>query len=159
MAQTESLPEAPAYVSHVHVRRVGGLDKMVRLPAMDDEVVMGGHGAIAEHYGVTDREPHPATLDYVVAATAACLTGTFATAMRGRGITLDLDAYEVEADGELHNRNGVLVIEKIVVTHRVRLPQEHHDTARRVLGFYERGCAVSRSLEGSIEIESRLELI
>jgi uncharacterized OsmC-like protein len=56
------------------------------------------------------------------------------------------------------NRDGVLVIERIVVTYRLELPAEHHDTARRVLGFHARACPVARSLEGGIEIETRLEL-
>jgi uncharacterized OsmC-like protein len=151
--------EAPAYVSSVHVRRIGGLDKAVRLPALGEEVVMGGHAEIADHYGVSDRDPNPATLDYVVAATAACLTGTFAGALRARGVTIGLDDYEVDAAGETFNRGGVLVIERIVVTHKIRLAEEHRETARRVLKVYERGCAVSRSLEGSIAIESRLEFV
>jgi hypothetical protein len=56
------------------------------------------------------------------------------------------------------DRDGVLVIERIVVTYRLPLPAEHHDTARRVHGFHARGCPVARSLEGGIEIETRLEL-
>jgi len=158
-AASQRPKEAPAYRANVHVRRLGGLDKAVRLPAEPEETIMGGHAEVAEHYGAAGREPHPATLDYVVGATAACLAGTFATALRGRDITIGLDDYEVDACGEIFNRTGVLVIERIVVTHKVRLPEEHHATARRVLDIYERGCAVSRSIEGSIEIESRLEFV
>jgi uncharacterized OsmC-like protein len=56
------------------------------------------------------------------------------------------------------NRDGVLVIERIRVTYRLELPPEHHDTARRVHGVHARACPVARSLEGGIEIETRLEL-
>jgi len=148
----------PAYVSRVHVRRLGGLDKAVQLPAQSGETIMGGHSEVAEHYGVVDREPRPATLDYLVGATAACLAGTFATALRARGIELGLDDYEVDAAGELFNRSGVLVVDRIVVTHKVRLEDaKQRETAERVLGFYDQGCAVSQSLRGAIEIESRLE--
>jgi uncharacterized OsmC-like protein len=55
-------------------------------------------------------------------------------------------------------RDGVLVIERIEVTYRLDLPAEHHETARRVHGFHARACPVARSLEGGIEIETRLEL-
>jgi len=56
------------------------------------------------------------------------------------------------------NDDGVLVITNITVTYRIALPEEHHDTARRVLGFHARACPVARSLEGGIDIETKLEL-
>lgn len=148
---------APAYVSKVSVRRLGGLDKAVRLPAEPDEVVMGGHSEVAEHYGVVDRAPHAATLDYIVAATTACLAGTFATAMRARGVELG-DDYAASGEGELNVQEGVLVIDRITVVHRLRLAEADRAIAERVLGVYDRGCAVSRSLRGAFPIESRLEL-
>ncbi len=52
----------------------------------------------------------------------------------------------------------MLVIKRITVTYRIALPEEHHDTARRVLGVHARACPVARSLEGAIEIETKLEL-
>jgi uncharacterized OsmC-like protein len=52
----------------------------------------------------------------------------------------------------------VLVIRRITVTYRIALPEEHHDTAKRVLGIHARACPVARSLEGGIEIETKLEL-
>jgi uncharacterized OsmC-like protein len=56
------------------------------------------------------------------------------------------------------NDDGVLVIRRIEVTYRLALPPEHHDTARRVLEVHARACPVARSLEGAIEIETKLEL-
>ena len=58
----------------------------------------------------------------------------------------------------MFNRDGVLVIERIVVTYRLELPSEHHDTARRVHGVHVRACPVARSLEGGIQIDTRLDL-
>ncbi len=62
----------PAYVSEVRVERRGGPIRDAFLPAEDDPVTFGVHGAVAEHYGVRaeDFEPHATTLDYVVAAAA-----------------------------------------------------------------------------------------
>jgi organic hydroperoxide reductase OsmC/OhrA len=60
--------------------------------------------------------------------------------------------------GDVYNDDGVLVIRKITVTYRIALPEEHHDTAHRVHGVHARACPVARSLEGGIEIETRLEL-
>jgi uncharacterized OsmC-like protein len=50
------------------------------------------------------------------------------------------------------------VICRITVTYRIALSEEHHDTARRVLDIHTRACPVARSLEGAIEIETKLEL-
>ena len=50
------------------------------------------------------------------------------------------------------------MIRRITVTYRIALPEEHHDTARRLLDVHARACPVARSLEGAIEIETKLEL-
>ncbi len=50
------------------------------------------------------------------------------------------------------------MIRRITVTYRIALPEEHHDTAKRVLGVHARACPVARSLEGAIEIETMLDL-
>jgi uncharacterized OsmC-like protein len=55
--------------------------------------------------------------------------------------------------------DGVLVIRRITVTYRLELPAEHHETARRVLAIHTRACPVARSLEGAIEIQTKLELV
>ncbi len=52
----------------------------------------------------------------------------------------------------------MLVIKRITVTYRISLPEEHHDTARRVLEVHARACPVARSIEGAIEVETKLEL-
>ena len=61
------------YTSKVHIERVKGPLRIARLPGEAHPVVFSVHGAIAEHYKVDPAkltEPHAATLDYVVAATA-----------------------------------------------------------------------------------------
>jgi uncharacterized OsmC-like protein len=60
--------------------------------------------------------------------------------------------------GDVEVEDGVLVIKRITVTYRISLPEEHHDTARRVLEVHARACPIARSLEGGIEIETKLEL-
>lgn len=60
------------YRSQVRIERVRGPLRRAWLPAESDPVFFGVHGAIAEHYKVSPDvlEPHAATLDYIVAATA-----------------------------------------------------------------------------------------
>ena len=61
-----------AYRSVVRVERVQGAVRHAFLPAEEKPVVFGTHGEVAQHYGATPGtfEPHPTTLDYVVAAAA-----------------------------------------------------------------------------------------
>ena len=62
----------PAYVSNVHIDRLGGPVRAARLPAEDEPVLYGVHGAVAEHYGVPPGKfpAHATTLDHVVGAAA-----------------------------------------------------------------------------------------
>jgi hypothetical protein len=59
-----------AYVSRVRVEPVEGKIRRAQLPAEEEPVLFGVHSEVAEHYGVSpdEEEPHPTTLDYLVAA-------------------------------------------------------------------------------------------
>jgi hypothetical protein len=59
------------YTSRVRIVRQQGPLRHAELPATDELVRFGVHGAVAEHYGVDAREHDPTatTLDYVIAAT------------------------------------------------------------------------------------------
>ena len=61
-----------AYRSVVRIERIKGSLRRAYLPAEPQPVFFGVHSEIAEHYGVDPQinEPHAATLDYLVAATA-----------------------------------------------------------------------------------------
>ncbi len=53
----------------------------------------------------------------------------------------------------------MLVIRRITVRYRLRIPPERHDDAQRVHGFHARFCPVARSLEGGIDVRTELELV
>jgi hypothetical protein len=59
-----------SYVSRVRVEPVKGRVRRAYVPAEDEPVFFGVHDEVAEHYGVEpgSEEPHPSTLDYLVAA-------------------------------------------------------------------------------------------
>ncbi len=59
------------YVSNIRIERKAGPLRFDYLPAEEQSVKFGVHGAIAAHYGVSPEvsEPHATTLDYVIAAT------------------------------------------------------------------------------------------
>jgi len=61
------------YVSKSRIERKQGPLRMAYLPGEPKPVVFSVHGAIAEHYKVDPtklKEPHAATIDYVIASTA-----------------------------------------------------------------------------------------
>lgn len=61
-----------AYRSNIRIERLKGPLRLAWLPAEDDPVRFGTHGAVAEHYGMDPSkldEPHATTIDYVIAAT------------------------------------------------------------------------------------------
>jgi hypothetical protein len=60
------------YTSKVRIERIKGPWRHAFLPVLDHPVSFGVHSEIASHYGVDPKihPPHPATLDYLVAAAA-----------------------------------------------------------------------------------------
>ena len=66
------MSDTVAYTSAVRIERVKGPFRRAYLPVEDNPIHFGVHSEIAEHYNtdVALHEPHAATLDYIVAATA-----------------------------------------------------------------------------------------
>lgn len=66
------MSESVAYTSRVKIERIKGPLRRAFLPQEKEPVFFGVHSEIAEHYGVDTQvhDPHAATLDYIVAATA-----------------------------------------------------------------------------------------
>jgi len=61
------------YVSKSRIERKSGPLRVAYLPGEPQPVIFSVHGAIAKHYKVDPArltEPHAATIDYVIAATA-----------------------------------------------------------------------------------------
>ena len=58
------------YTSNIRIERVKGPLRRAYLPQKEEPTFFGVHSEIAEHYNVDPNlhKPHPATLDYVVAA-------------------------------------------------------------------------------------------
>lgn len=79
------------------------------------------------------------------------MTGTFAGALRARGI--EPAGLVGHARGEIELDGGVLVIRRIHLTYSgVDVPADKRDTAERALATHHTACPVSRSIEGAIEV-------
>jgi hypothetical protein len=66
------MKEDVVYRSETKIERIKGPIRKAYLPNKAEPIFFGVHSEIAEHYGVDPDtyEPHTATLDYIVAATA-----------------------------------------------------------------------------------------
>jgi organic hydroperoxide reductase OsmC/OhrA len=53
----------------------------------------------------------------------------------------------------------VLVIKRIIVCYQLAVPADRHVDAERVHDVHARFCPVARSLDGSIEVRTELELV
>jgi uncharacterized OsmC-like protein len=63
-----------------------------------------------------------------------------------------------ETVGEIEVESKVLVIKRIKQIFHLTADEEDRETIERVLEVYADGCPVARSVKGSIEISSELEL-
>jgi uncharacterized OsmC-like protein len=55
--------------------------------------------------------------------------------------------------------DGVLVVRRVHVVYRLRADPEQREVIDRVLAFHARKCPVARTLEGCVEVTTRLDLI
>lgn len=60
------------YISRIKIERENGPNRLAYLPAGEEPVKFGVHGAIAEQYGLDagQFEERDTTIDYVIAAAA-----------------------------------------------------------------------------------------
>jgi organic hydroperoxide reductase OsmC/OhrA len=147
------------YRSEIRVTPAGGGIKLVSLPHETEPVAMGMHGAIAAHYKLPEGSytPRAATLDYLVGATAACLLGTLARALRVREINSDADHLHMDAVGEHEVEDGVVILRRIHLTAHLRAMSSQHETAERVFPIFASKCPVHRSIEKAIDITTELD--
>ncbi len=147
--------------SVARVEVTDGPDKLVWLPLGEQPVPMGMHDELAVHYKAVPGtfEPRASTLDYVVGAVGACLTGTFKRALAARGVKISPDDLKSEAIGEIVVDGDVPIIRAIEVRYSLSGTQEDDRVKiERAHAVHHKACAVSRSIERAIEVSTVLEL-
>jgi len=147
------------YRSRVEVEPGPERSKFVFLPAEREPVQMGFHGDLAPRFGLTDGEytPRASTLDYLVGATAGCMTGVLAAALKARGIPVGDGRLRTEAVGDVELEEGILVLRRIHFLAHLLADEEHRAAAERIAATFERRCPVYLSLRAAIEITSELD--
>lgn len=161
METIETNSTALIYRSLVDVESQPGAIKLVRLPIEPQAVPMGLHGPIAEHYGVAPGSftPHASTLDYIVGAVTACLTGTLTRALASKRIPTAAGRLHVEGIGEIESEEGVLVIRRIEVVVHLSAESERRKDAADIVANYAMQCPVYRTLYRSISITTTLKFV
>jgi uncharacterized OsmC-like protein len=149
------------YVSRSHIERRVGPIRIARLPGEPQDVVFSLHGALAEYYKVAPIKligAHSSTIDYVVAATAACMLNTFGGALEKRQINASNRRLVGEATGEVIDEGGVLVLRSIHVVMRLDAPESTRPVVARVHGLYAMDSPLYRTFHKAIEISSSYEI-
>ncbi|MEU4571387.1 OsmC family protein [Nonomuraea sp. NPDC023979] len=150
-----------AEIARVSVEAAPGRTKLVTVP-LDGQVPMGMHGGVAEHYNVPldTIEPHATTLDYLVGATAGCLTGTLSGLLGRLGQPTTDGALTSEAEGIIVKDGGVLRIASVHVRYLVRLAEGvDPDEVARAHDRHTRHCPIARTIGDSVEITTTLETV
>ena len=160
MASTEDVGEKLLMRTEVRIEATNTPDKLVYLPVDTGPVPMGMHGELAEHYQAPEGTPeNPSTLDYVIGAVAACLTGTFKRALVARGVMPPLEDFDITATGDIVISDDVPVIRRINVEYVLYgTDPSHRDKIERAHTHHHKACAVSRSVEAAIDITTNLTL-
>jgi uncharacterized OsmC-like protein len=147
--------------SIVRIQVTDGPDKLVWLPSEQQPVSMGMHDQLADHYKATPGsfEPRASTLDYVVGAVGACLTGTFKRALAARGVIISPADLKSAATGEIITEGDVPILRAIEVRYSLSGTRvDDVEKIQRAHAVHHKACAVSRSVEGAIAISTALEL-
>jgi uncharacterized OsmC-like protein len=150
-----------AYVSKARIERKIGPVRIAYLPGEPQPVVFSVHGAIAEHYKVDPAkltDSHASTIDYVIAATAGWMLGTFGGALEARHIDASNGKLVGEVTGEVETEEGVLVIRRIHLALRLVAPEQARETVERVHGLYAMRCPLYRTLRNAIQLRSSFSL-
>lgn len=147
------------YRSRVDVEPRSGRVKLVSLPRGPEPVAMGFHDELATQAGLVDGTfpPMTSTLDYLVGATAGCMTGVLSAALVARGIPVDGGRLRVEAVGEVETDDGVPVLRRIHLVAHLRAEESQRAAARRVAASFEQRCPIYRSLRAAIDITTELD--
>jgi uncharacterized OsmC-like protein len=158
---TSSPGNPVVYRSVVEVEPGPQRSKRVMLPAESEPVTMGFHSELAAHFGLVEGTytPNASTLDYLVGATAACMTGVLTVALRARGIGVEEGRLRVEATGDIELEDGILVLRRIRVVIHLQADESERAAAERVAATYERQCPIYRSIRSAVDISSELDFV
>jgi uncharacterized OsmC-like protein len=116
---------------------------------------------VAEHDKLTEGqfEPMATTLDYLVGAAVACLTGSFGGRLGALGQSTADEELVAQGTGSLVVDKGVIRVTAIHVDYTLTVADGIDEAqVQRAHGAHARHCPVARSLGGCIDITSDLTI-
>ena len=152
----------PTFTSRVRVTRERPPLRTAELLETGETVTFGTPGYQGDFYGFGEGElrERGGTFDYLLAAVAACLTGTFGQALKARGIASDADRLTSEAEAHVEVEDKIMVMKRITVRYRLRLDDpDQGEAAERAHEHHVKACGVARSVMPALAIETELELV
>jgi uncharacterized OsmC-like protein len=152
----------PRFTSRVRIARERPPLRTAELLETGETVTFGTPGYQGDFYGFGQGElrEHGGTFDFLLASVAACLTGTFGSALKARGIPSDGDRLTAEGEADVEVEGGVMVMRRITVRYRLRLEDEtKREAAERAHTHHASVCGVARSITPSMEIVTELQLV
>jgi organic hydroperoxide reductase OsmC/OhrA len=80
------------------------------------------------------------------------MLGTLSGGLEARGIKLDSSAISAEVEGVNDLDNGNILLKRILVHYKLRIPAGTRETVDRLLGKHQDKCPTAQSLRGAVEV-------
>ena len=81
------------------------------------------------------------------------MTGTLAGALEARQIPVYGGALETDVEGDIEEGDRVLLLTRIRIKYRLKIPKGKREEAERALALHESRCPVSQSVQRGIKVE------
>ncbi|MFQ5860569.1 MAG: OsmC family protein [Dehalococcoidia bacterium] len=83
------------------------------------------------------------------------MTGTLRGTLAARQINVAPSDLEAEAEGDIETIDGgrMIILSRVRIKYRVKVPKGQRETAERALEVHHRGCPVYQSLARGIQVE------
>ena len=81
------------------------------------------------------------------------MTGTLAGALEARQIPAYGGTLETDVEGDIEEGDKVLLLTRIRIKYRLKIPKGKREEAERALALHESRCPVSQSVQRGIRVE------
>ena len=80
------------------------------------------------------------------------MLGTLNGGLEARGVKLDSDQISAEVDGVNELRDGLIILTKVNVHYRLRIPAGTRETVERLLSKHQEKCPTAQTLKAAVDV-------
>jgi uncharacterized OsmC-like protein len=80
------------------------------------------------------------------------MLGTLNGGLEARGVKLDSDQISAEVEGVNELRDGLIVLTKVNVHYRLRIPPGSRETVERLLSKHQEKCPTAQTLKAAVAV-------